>query len=195
MAIEGAPAYDVVRGDLAILHASRGDFTAATQACLGNDLTGTSLDVADGPLVGSAIWYLVRPVNCGGHGTYDSGDPGQVGSRDPGSTPRPRPVRELLCRLLSSSTSTYTSPMCILQLQIWGSVTMHRRINITLPEETIRLIERVAKKGDRSFLISEAVHRYVASVGKTRLRRLLKEGARLNADRDLKLAEEWAGLE
>ena len=72
---------------------------------------------------------------------------------------------------------------------------MHRRINITLPEETIRLIERVAKKGDRSFLISEAVHRYVASVGKTRLRRLLKEGARRNADRDLKLAEEWAGLD
>ncbi len=74
-------------------------------------------------------------------------------------------------------------------------MTVYRRINITLPEETIRLIERVAKKGDRSFLISEAVHRYVASVGKTRLRRLLKEGAIRHAERDLKLAAEWCGLD
>ena len=71
----------------------------------------------------------------------------------------------------------------------------YRRINITLPEETIRLIDRVAKKGDRSFLISEAVQRYVASVGKARLRRLIKEGARRNADRDLRLAEEWGSLD
>ncbi len=72
---------------------------------------------------------------------------------------------------------------------------MHRRINITLPEETIRLIDRVAKKGDRSFLISEAVRRYVASVGKARLRRLIKEGARRHADRDLKLVEEWCSMD
>ena len=74
-------------------------------------------------------------------------------------------------------------------------MTAYRRINITLPEETIRLIDRVAKKGDRSFLISEAVQRYVASVGKTRLRRLLKEGAIDQAGRDLKLAQEWCSLD
>lgn len=72
---------------------------------------------------------------------------------------------------------------------------MHRRINITLPEETIRLIDRVAKKGDRSFLISEAVQRYVASLGKARLRRLLKEGARHNAERDLRIVEEWCSVD
>ena len=72
---------------------------------------------------------------------------------------------------------------------------MHRRINITLPEETVRLIDRVAKKGDRSFLISEAVRRYVASTGKARLRRLLKEGARRNAKRDLEIAEEWCSID
>lgn len=74
-------------------------------------------------------------------------------------------------------------------------MSVYRRINITLPEETIRLIERVAKKGDRSFLISEAVRRYVASVGKARLRRILKEGAIRHAQRDLKLVEEWSGLD
>ncbi len=72
---------------------------------------------------------------------------------------------------------------------------LHRRINITLPEETVRLLDRVAQKGDRSFLISEAVRHYVASVGKARLRRLLKEGAVRHAERDLKLVEEWSGAD
>ena len=71
---------------------------------------------------------------------------------------------------------------------------LHRRINITLPEETVRLIDRVARKGERSFLISEAVRQYVASIGKTRLRRLLREGALRRAERDLSLAEEWYRL-
>ncbi len=72
---------------------------------------------------------------------------------------------------------------------------LHRRINITLPEETIRLIDRVARKGDRSFLISEAVRHYVASMGKARLRRLLKEGALRHAERDLAIAEDWSSLD
>jgi len=72
---------------------------------------------------------------------------------------------------------------------------MHRRINITLPDATIRLIDRVAKKGDRSFLISEAVKHYVTSIGKARLRRLLKEEALRYAERDRRLAEEWSALD
>ncbi len=72
---------------------------------------------------------------------------------------------------------------------------MHRRINITLPDETIRLLDRVARKGDRSFLISEAVQHYVKSVGKERLRRLIKEGALRRAERDRSLAEEWCGAD
>jgi CopG family transcriptional regulator/antitoxin EndoAI len=74
-------------------------------------------------------------------------------------------------------------------------LSLHRRINITLPEETIRLIDRVARKGDRSFLISEAVRHYVAFIGKARLRRLLKEGALRHAERDLKIVEEWSSLD
>ena len=72
---------------------------------------------------------------------------------------------------------------------------VHRRINITLPEETIRLIDRVARKGDRSFLISEAVRHYVSSVGKARLRRLLKEGALRHAERDLTIVEDWSSMD
>jgi metal-responsive CopG/Arc/MetJ family transcriptional regulator len=40
-----------------------------------------------------------------------------------------------------------------------GSSTGHRRLNITLPEETVRLIDRVAKKGERSRFIAEAIER------------------------------------
>ncbi len=38
---------------------------------------------------------------------------------------------------------------------------MTRRLNITLPEQTVALMDRVAGKGQRSRLIDVAVHRYV----------------------------------
>lgn len=68
---------------------------------------------------------------------------------------------------------------------------MNKRLNITLPEQTVRLMDRVAGKGQRSRLIAQAVHRYVEQQGRTSLRKRLEEGARSRAERDLKLAEEW----
>lgn len=72
---------------------------------------------------------------------------------------------------------------------------MHRRINIALPEETVRLIDRVAAKGKRSHLIAEAIRYYVAETGRAQLRKRLREGARRRTERDLKLAREWFFLE
>jgi CopG family transcriptional regulator/antitoxin EndoAI len=72
---------------------------------------------------------------------------------------------------------------------------MHRRINITLPEETVQLIDRVSEKGDRSRLINDAVRRYVAFARRANLRKRLKEGALRRAERDLRLAEESFFLE
>jgi hypothetical protein len=88
-AVGQATAYDSARGDLSTLTTSGGDFSAAAQACLANDVGGASLEVADMPAMGSGFWYLVRAVNCSGHGTYDSGGSGQVGSRDPGLAASP----------------------------------------------------------------------------------------------------------
>lgn len=34
---------------------------------------------------------------------------------------------------------------------------MYQRINITLPEETVQLIDRMVPKGDRSHFINEAL--------------------------------------
>jgi CopG family transcriptional regulator/antitoxin EndoAI len=72
---------------------------------------------------------------------------------------------------------------------------MHRRINITLPEETARLLDRVVPKGDRSRLIAAAIAHYVGATGRAQLRKRLKEGAIRRAERDLRLAEEWFALD
>lgn len=72
---------------------------------------------------------------------------------------------------------------------------MHKRINITLPEETVRLLDRVADKGDRSGLIDLAIKHYVEEVGKANLRRHLKNGYERRAARDLETAEAWFSLD
>lgn len=72
---------------------------------------------------------------------------------------------------------------------------MYQRVNITLPEETLSMIDRVAEKGDRSRFIDLAVRYYVEAMGKAKLKKLLKEGAIARAERDLRLAEEWFTLE
>lgn len=75
-----------------------------------------------------------------------------------------------------------------------SQTTTYRRVNITLPEQTLRLMARV-EKGSRSRFLDEAVRHYVASVSRTNLRKRLREGARLRAERDLALAAEWFRVE
>jgi CopG family transcriptional regulator/antitoxin EndoAI len=76
-----------------------------------------------------------------------------------------------------------------------GTTTMRQRINITLPETTLRLLDRIAPKGDRSRVIDAAVRHFVETHGKANLRKQLAEGARRRAERDLLLAEEWFGID
>ena len=68
---------------------------------------------------------------------------------------------------------------------------MHRRINVTLPEDTVTLIDRMVPKDDRSQLIAEAIKYYVEHVGRAKLRKRLKEGALRRAERDLGIADDW----
>jgi CopG family transcriptional regulator / antitoxin EndoAI len=72
---------------------------------------------------------------------------------------------------------------------------MHRRINITLPEKTVQLIDRLAQKGDRSRLINEAIVRYIEEVGRRNLRKQIKEGVIKRAERDLEIVTEYFPLE
>jgi cysteine-rich repeat protein len=77
----GATGYDAVGGDLSQLVATGGDFSnpLVTKACLGSNQSLTFLMNGDVPALGAGAWYLVRSRP---GGTYDGGDPSQVGSRD-----------------------------------------------------------------------------------------------------------------
>ena len=65
------------------------------------------------------------------------------------------------------------------------------RINVTLPRNTLKLIDRVVEKGERSNVIDTAVLEYIKRTSKANLRERLKEGAVHNAAHDLALADEW----
>lgn len=71
---------------------------------------------------------------------------------------------------------------------------MRQRINITLPKETIQMIDRIAKKGNRSALIDKAVRNFIESVGRSNLAERMKKVDSMRAARDLRIAEEWFDL-
>jgi hypothetical protein len=62
---------------------------------------------------------------------------------------------------------------------------MYKRINITLPESTVRLMERVAGKGDRSRLVDEALKQYLRGAA----RGVSKKGSRKDPFADLSATE------
>jgi CopG family transcriptional regulator/antitoxin EndoAI len=91
---------------------------------------------------------------------------------------------------------TYTQMVCIVPVKaISHENPMTRRINIVLPEATIRVLDRVAPKGNRSRLISDAVIHYVTGRAKSNLAEGLKQGALSNAQRDLEIAQEWFSVD
>src|SRR6266481_4123802 len=57
------------------------------------------------------------------------------------------------------------------------------------------LLDRVTKKGNRSRFIDQAIRELAFGRTRTRLRKLLEEEGRVNRDRDLRLAAEWAAVD
>ncbi len=72
---------------------------------------------------------------------------------------------------------------------------VYRRINITLPAHALRLVDRVARKGERSRFIAAAIHHYVSTRRRAELKKQLQEGATRRAERDRVLAAEWFDVE
>ncbi len=71
----------------------------------------------------------------------------------------------------------------------------HKRINITLPESTVALLETVADKGDRSNFIDTAIKSYIKQTKQENIRESLKAGAIARSQRDLSVSEEWFDVE
>jgi CopG family transcriptional regulator/antitoxin EndoAI len=70
-----------------------------------------------------------------------------------------------------------------------------QRVNVTLPFSTLRLLNRVAKKGARSQFIDQAVRFYIREASRSRLQKELRAGAIARAARDQQLADEWFPIE
>jgi len=71
---------------------------------------------------------------------------------------------------------------------------MNRRLNITLPEQTVRMLDRAVPRGERSRLIDEAVRRFIHEQQGSNLRKQIELGATARSERDRQIAEEWCAL-
>jgi metal-responsive CopG/Arc/MetJ family transcriptional regulator len=69
---------------------------------------------------------------------------------------------------------------------------MQRRINVSLSEEAVRLLDRMAPKGDRSRFLDDLVKRTARN--REAIRARLKEGYIKRAQRDRDEAAEWDPL-
>ena len=69
---------------------------------------------------------------------------------------------------------------------------MQKRINVSLSEQAVRLLDRMAAKGDRSRFLDELVKRTARD--RAALRARLKEGYIKRARRDREVAAEWDAL-
>ena len=71
----------------------------------------------------------------------------------------------------------------------------HKRLNITLSETTVAMLESVADKGERSSFIDVAIREHIKSVKQKQLREKLTLGAIARGSRDVGLAEEWLDID
>lgn len=67
----------------------------------------------------------------------------------------------------------------------------YKRLNITLPHQTVLLIQKAAKPGQRSQLIDSAIRFYIDKVSRQKIRYGLRRGALQRAKLDLALAQDW----
>lgn len=72
---------------------------------------------------------------------------------------------------------------------------MGKRINIVLPESTIRTISRIAAPGQRSRFINEALQHFVANRSAEALRAQLERAVLRDQDLDREVAADWLAVD
>ena len=72
---------------------------------------------------------------------------------------------------------------------------MAKRINVILPDATIRIIDQLAKPGERSRLIDKAVQHYATTRSAEAVREQLKQAAIRDRDLDSEISEEWTAVD
>jgi len=74
--------HDVVHGSLSALREFDGDFSVAVHACDASLVSADGIAFADDPPPGEGYWFLLRDVESGIAGSYDSGSDSQATSED-----------------------------------------------------------------------------------------------------------------
>ena len=72
---------------------------------------------------------------------------------------------------------------------------MAKRINVILPEATVRTIDRLSRPGQRSRFIDRAVQHYVTTASPEALEERLKQAALRDHDLDLEIASDWFAVD
>ncbi len=72
---------------------------------------------------------------------------------------------------------------------------MTKRINVVLQEDTVRTIDRLAQRGQRSRFIERAVQHYVTTASPQALGERLKAAALRDRDLDLEIAQDWFAVD
>jgi CopG family transcriptional regulator/antitoxin EndoAI len=72
---------------------------------------------------------------------------------------------------------------------------MTKRINVILPEDTVRTIDRMARPGQRSRFIQYAVQHYVETASPEALQERLKQAAIRDRDLTLEIANDWFAVD
>jgi metal-responsive CopG/Arc/MetJ family transcriptional regulator len=72
---------------------------------------------------------------------------------------------------------------------------MAKRINVILPEDTLRAIDRLTRPGQRSRFIQRAVEHYVATASPQSLCERLKTAALRDRDLNLEIAQDWFAVD
>ena len=72
---------------------------------------------------------------------------------------------------------------------------MAKRINVILPENTVRTIDRLSRPGQRSRFIERAVQHYVTTASPEALQERLKQAAIRDQDLDLEIASYWFAVD
>jgi CopG family transcriptional regulator/antitoxin EndoAI len=73
--------------------------------------------------------------------------------------------------------------------------TTYKRINISIPIETLKLLDKMAPPKKRSQFIAEAITKHAEEIKRLQLRKQLKAGYLANAESDRQIAEEWFSIE
>ena len=72
---------------------------------------------------------------------------------------------------------------------------MAKRINIILADTTLKTIDRLSRRGQRSRFIERAVQHYVRTNSPQALQERLKQAALRDRDLDLEIAGDWSAVD